>query len=93
MDMGYCTHGELQGARSLRDIIERYKRSIVECDEITGDLLNPKRGRRYVLVWFVDLDNIVRSRLVVYEPGTEREKSHPLVLATYEKCLNVKTAF
>jgi hypothetical protein len=44
-------------------------------------------------VWFVDLDSLVKSMLVVYEPGAEREKSNPLALAAYEKCLNVKVTF
>jgi hypothetical protein len=93
MNRDYCTYEELQRSRSFRVIVECWKKNIVECDEITDDLLNPKHGRRYILVWFVDFDRLVKSRLVVYEPGAEKEKNHPLVLAAYEKCLGVKTQF
>jgi len=93
MGSEYCTLNDLVKARSFRDIIECWKRNILSCKDVTNEFITVKPGRRYIEVHFIDFEGEHGITVIEYEPGDEKFKYHPLVLAAYEKCLGIKTVF
>jgi len=93
MSSDYCTLKELSRAKSFRDVIECWKRNILSCRDVSDEFRGSRLGRRYIEVEFINLNGEHGETIIVYEPGAEKEKLHPLVLAAYEKCLGIKTVF